>query len=99
MGVISAMAEHNPANERIKRQYFSYLKEAKRHSEATVDAVAKALARFEANTKLRDFKTFHREQAVAFKRHPAEQDSRVTGEKLSKATRYATLAELRRFFQ
>ena len=53
------MAEHNPSNERIKRQYFAYLKEAKRHSEATVDAVAKALSRFEADTKFRDFKAFN----------------------------------------
>jgi hypothetical protein len=27
------MTKHNPENERIKRQYFAYLKEAKRHSE------------------------------------------------------------------
>jgi len=90
---------HNPANERIKRQYFVFLKEAKRHSEATVDAVAKALARFEADTKFRDFKTFHFEQAIAFKRHLAEQESRATGEKLSKATLHAALAHLKRFFQ
>jgi hypothetical protein len=37
------MTTHNPDNERIKRRYFAYLKEAKRHSEPTVDAVAKAL--------------------------------------------------------
>lgn len=37
---------HNAENERIKRRYFAYLKEAKRYSEPTVDAVAKALARF-----------------------------------------------------
>ena len=41
------MTTHNANNERIKRQYFAYLKEAKRHSEPTVDAVAKALDRFE----------------------------------------------------
>ena len=35
------MTTHNANNERIKRQYFTYLKEAKRHSEPTVDAVAK----------------------------------------------------------
>ncbi|MSP37589.1 MAG: site-specific integrase [Deltaproteobacteria bacterium] len=93
------MAEHNANNERIKREYFVFLKEAKRHSEATVDAVAKALSRFEADTKYRDFKAFHYEQAVAFKRHLAEQDSKVTGEKLSKATLHATLADLKRFFQ
>ena len=90
---------HNPSNERIKRQYLAFLKEAKRHSEATVDAVAKALARFEADTRYRDFKAFHFEQAVAFKRHLAEQDSLCTGHKLSQATRYATLTHLKRFFQ
>jgi integrase/recombinase XerD len=53
------MAEHNPNNERIKRQYYIYLKDAKRHGEATVDAVAKALFQFEADTRFRDFKNFH----------------------------------------
>ncbi len=93
------MTTHNPINERIKRQYFAYLKEAKRHSEATVDAVAKALSRFEADIGFHDFKRFRFEQAIAFKRHLAEQDSKATGEKLSKATLHATLAHLKRFFQ
>ncbi len=93
------MAEHNPSNERIKRRYFAYLKEAKRHSEATVDAAAKALSRFEADTRLRDFKAFHFEQAIAFKKRLADQQSMATGEKLSKATLHATLAHLKRFFQ
>ena len=53
------MTTHNANNERIKRRYFAYLKEAKRHSEPTVDAVAKALARFEVDTKHRDFKSCH----------------------------------------
>ena len=64
-----------------------------------MDAVAKAIARFEADTQHRDFKAFRFEQAVAFKRRLAERNSRVTGEKLSKATQYATLAHLKRFFQ
>ena len=45
------MHKHNAVNERIKREYFTYLKEAKRQSEASVDAVAAALARFEAHTR------------------------------------------------
>jgi integrase len=90
--------KHNAENERIKRQYFAYLKEAKRHSEQTVDAAAKALSRFEENTRHRDFKTFHFEQAVAFKRHLAEQTGQRSGEKLSKATLHATLKQLRAFF-
>ena len=32
------MTMHNANNERIKRRYFAFLKEAKRHSEPTVDA-------------------------------------------------------------
>ncbi|MBI5716622.1 MAG: tyrosine-type recombinase/integrase [Burkholderiales bacterium] len=93
------MATHNAENERIKRSYFVFLKEAKRQSEDSVDAVAKALARFEADTRHRDFKAFHFEQAIAFKKHLSEQDSRATGGKLSKATLNATLAHLKRFFQ
>ncbi len=92
------MTTHNADNERIKRRYFAYLKEAKRHSEPTVDAVAKALARFEADTKHRDFKAFHFEQAIAFKRRLAEQKAQRSGEKLSKATLNATLAHVKRFF-
>ena len=60
------MTKHNPENERIKRQYFAYLKEAKRHSEPTVDAAAKTLSRFEEYTRYRDFKAFHFERAIAF---------------------------------
>ena len=52
------MKTHNPQNERIKRAYFTYLAEAKGFSEATLDAVAKALNRFETYTKFRDFKAF-----------------------------------------
>jgi site-specific recombinase XerD len=93
------MTKHSAANERTKRRYFAYLKEAKRHTEATVDAAAKALHRFEAYTKYREFKAFHFEQAVAFKKQLAEQRSAQSGEKLSKATLHATLAQLKRFFQ
>jgi site-specific recombinase XerD len=93
------MRKHNPTNERIKRQYFTYLKEAKRHSEATVDAVAMALNRFEVYTGYRDFKAFHIQQAVGFKQRLAEQKSQQSGENLSKATLNSTLAHLKRFFQ
>lgn len=93
------MTKHNAENERIKRKYFAYLKEAKRHSEPTVDAVAKALARFEGYTRHKDFKAFHFEQAVAFKKHLAEQKAQQSGENLSKATLHSTLTQLKRFFQ
>jgi hypothetical protein len=78
------MKTHNPQNERIKRTYFTYLAEAKGFSEATLDAVAKALNRFETYTKFRDFKAFHIEQAKGFKASLAEQMSARTKDRLSK---------------
>jgi integrase/recombinase XerD len=92
------MKTHSPENERIKRQYFTYLKEAKRYSESSLDGVASALHGFEAYTKYRDFRDFHIGQAVGFKRHLAEQVSCRTKERLSKATLYSTLMALRNFF-
>src|SRR5215469_3624876 len=92
------MKTHNPQNERIKRAYFTYLTEAKGFSEATLDGVAKALNRFETYTKFRDFKTFRIEQAKGFKASLAEQMSARTKDRLSKATLYATLSALKRFF-
>jgi hypothetical protein len=86
------MTHHNAANERIKRQYFAYLAEALGHSEATIDAVASAIARFEAYTRYKDFKAFHVEQARAFKRDLAERHGDRSGKPLSKATLYASLA-------
>ena len=93
------MTTHSADNERIKRRYLFFLKEAKRQSEQTLDQVAKALNRFEVFTKYRDFKKFHYEQAIAFKNHLAEQRNQQTGKKLSKATLNSTLANLKRFFQ
>lgn len=92
------MKTHNPENERIKRAYFTYLAEAQGFSEPTLDGVAKAMNRFESYTKFRDFKTFHIEQAKGFKVSLAEQMSLRTGDRLSKATLYATLNALKRFF-
>ena len=92
------MMKHKPENERIKRKYFAYLKEAQRYSEPTVDAAAKALSRFEEYTQYRDFKAFHSQQAIAFKKHLAEQKGQLSGEKLSNATLHTTLKQLRAFF-
>lgn len=92
------MTNYNASNERIKRHYFTYLAEALGHSEQTIDAAAKAIARFEVYTRYKDFKSFHIEQAKAFKRDLAGQKGHRSGEALSKATLYATLTALKRFF-
>ncbi|MGH9437344.1 MAG: hypothetical protein ACRD22_05455 [Terriglobia bacterium] len=93
------MKKHHPDNERVKHKYFVFLKEAKRQNEASVDAVAKALSRFEQYTGWRDFKAFHCGQAVKFKAHLAAQHSEKTGAPLSKATMNSTLRGLKALFE
>ncbi len=91
--------KHNANNERIKRKYFTFMKEAKRQNEASIDAIAKAISRFETYNKFGDFKAFHFEQAVGFKRYLTKQKSLQTGEALSKSTIHSTLRHLKSFFQ
>lgn len=90
------MHKHHPDNERIKHKYFSFLKEAMRQSESTIDGVAKAIARFEDYNQHRDFRLFHHQQAIAFKKHLTEQVNKQTGKKLSKATLHSTFANLKK---
>ena len=92
------MIKHNASNTRIKREYFDYLKEARRRDEASIDALAKALARFEEITGHKDFKKFHREQAKAFKRRLDSEKNMRTGKPLARATVHSTLSALREFF-
>lgn len=93
------MPKHNAANERVKRDYFRFLVEARGRDEATIDRVAKSLARFEDSTGRKDFKRFHREQAMAFKRLLADAVNARSGEKLSKATVHSALRDLKAFFE
>jgi integrase/recombinase XerD len=95
----TAMRKHHPANERIKRKYLTYLREARGHSEDTIDAVAAALSQFEVHGKYRDFRSFHVEQALAFKRTLAQRVSKTTGKQLSKRTALKRLHVLRDFFR
>lgn len=92
------MSQHNAKNERVKRDYFSYLREARRRSEKSIDTIGVALDRFERGTDWKDFAKFHRAQAVAFKRRLAEERNPSTKALLSKATLNNTLRSLREFF-
>ena len=92
------MTKHNAANERIKREYFGYLKRGdgpRRSDDRRRRQVARAVRGID---QARDFKRFHREQAVAFKRGWRKAVNARTGERLSKATMLSTLRDLRAFF-
>jgi integrase len=92
------MTKCNAANERVKRRYLQFLKDVKGRDDASIDAVAKAIDRFEEHSKHRDFRKFHVEQARAFKAQLMATRNARTGDPLSASTIHSTLAALKAFF-
>ena len=87
----------NEDNERIKRHYLQFLREAKRCDQTTVDKAADAILRFESSTGCKPFKRFHMDQAMTFKRQ-LEADKNTRPDKpLSKATIDGTLRAVKAF--
>jgi hypothetical protein len=86
------MIKRNPENERIKRRYLLYLRDAKGRDQASVDAAASAIERFEDYVKRRDFRSFHIEQARGFKAQLVAATNARTGKPLSASTVHSTLA-------
>jgi integrase len=91
------MTKYHPKNERIKRHYFDYLKEAKRMDTSSVDMAAAAIASFEQWSNYRDFAKFHIEQAKGYKAHLAKAVNAKTGKPLAKATIHSRLMTLKAF--
>jgi integrase len=93
------MSSYNPKNERVKKEYIRFLREADRKAEITIDSVRKAIRRYEAYTGLKDFTTFNREQAIAFKKHLIKLRAERSKQPLTKATLHATVNALKAFFR
>jgi integrase/recombinase XerD len=93
------MRAYNPRNERIEKEYVRFVKEADRKAESTIDAIRKAISRYEAYTSLKDFATFNREQAVEFKKHLAKTKADSSGGNLTKSTLHAATNALKAFFR
>jgi integrase len=91
------MTKHNTENERIKRAYLHHLAAARGRSEASIDVAVFAIDRFENSAGHRPFKSFHTEQAMAFRRK-LEETVGARGKPLSKATILQTLNAVRAFF-
>lgn len=93
------MTKTNAPNERLKKRYLTYVKEALGKSENTVDQAAAAIDAFQASTKHRDFGKFRIEQAKRFKDDLERQTSAASGKPLSKSTINARLMAVKAMFQ
>lgn len=91
------MQRVNPENERIKRQYFQTLKEAKGYSPATVDNASKAIAIYEESTGSIDFKHYNLHRAVEFKKFLDMREYR--GRPITSRTKITYLNIVRTFFE
>jgi integrase/recombinase XerD len=87
----------NAKNDRVKREYLVYLKEAKQRSDDTVDEARHAIDRLEAYTGYKDFGTFNKEQAQAFKKALLASKNRRTGKPISLSTAYHVIQAVKDF--
>jgi integrase/recombinase XerD len=88
---------NNPKNDRVKREYLIYLKDARQRSSATVEQVRHAIDRLEAYIGFKDFGTFNKEQARGFKRALVSSRAKRSGKPLSTATAHHILQGLKEF--
>jgi integrase len=93
------MAKHSSHNLRAKRNYMLWLKDAKGHSEASIDKAAAAIDRYEDYVKGADFRAFHVEKPRGFKRHLTAARNAKTGAPLGRGTLDATLRDVMAFFR
>jgi len=83
-------------NERMKRKYFRWLREAEGFSERTVDAVEKAIWNYEDFADNEDLGKFCQTKAVSFKKHLLSK--KHNGTPLSPTTVYHYLRHVKDFF-
>lgn len=83
-------------NEKIKRAYFRWLKEADGKCDSTVDAVTKAIHVYEDFTKHDSFRHFNQDQAVSFKKWLRKREYR--GQPIQLTTFVMYLRHIKSFF-
>ncbi|WP_434053620.1 MAG: site-specific integrase [Roseibium sp.] len=93
------MRKFNAENERIKREYLIYLREAKGQDESSLDKVAAALLGFEEAIAFKSFKAFRREWATKYKTHMKRRKNARTGKQLGVTTRDASLRLVKAFVE
>jgi len=90
------MLKPNIKNERIKRAFFRWLKEANGNCQSTIDNMEKAILLYEDFTKQADLATFNPDRAIKFKEWLKKRQFR--SKPISIVTYHTYLRYLRKFF-
>jgi integrase len=86
----------NIKNERVKRKFFTWLKEAEGLCDSTINGIDKAILLYEDFTKRADFTSLKPDKAIGFKKWLAKR--KFKGKQISVPTFHSYLRCLRRFF-
>jgi len=90
------MIKPNIKNEKIKRSFFSWLKEANGNCDSTIGKIENAVVLYEEFTKYAEFNTFSPDKAVEFKKWLRLRKHKENS--ISLVTYHAYLRSLRKFF-
>src|ERR1700722_9493923 len=91
------VSKTNPRNDRAKRDYLVWLKEARQRAQATIEQARHDIDRLEAYIGFKDFGTFNKDQAIGFKQDLLNSTGKRTGKPLSLATAHHTLQAVKDF--
>lgn len=78
------MAKFNAENERIKRKYFEWEKEANGKSNSTITNIQNYIYAYEEFTKFKSFKQFNKNDAIAFKKYLSQKIAKHSKKPVSK---------------
>lgn len=85
------MPKMNEENERIKRNYFIWMREAEGRDVKTISKIAAAINRYEQSTNYKALKKFHIDDAIRFKADLRKAKNERTNKPLSHSTIDSTL--------
>lgn len=91
------MSKYKAKNEKIKRRYFKWSRDAEGYAPATIESIEKALWDYEAFSSDDDYANFNDKTAQNFKRWLSEKRLQ-SGEIISLSTQYDRLRHLKKFF-
>jgi integrase len=92
------MRSVNPDNERLKRRYFTHLREAEGLQPVTIDHASRAIADFEEFTRWRDFKKFRPTDAASYRKKLFEGPGKLAAQN-RRSTVQTKLRLVQKFFR
>lgn len=88
----------NPSNERLRHAYIEHLRDARKHSDKTIDGAMRHLTELERFMSSKDFATLTKSQGKQFSDHLHQRPSKAGAETLSDSSIVHTLSDLKAFF-